>query len=605
MRPATWLIAAKITATIVSESPGSSIGYEEVIAMTPNRRRTSIRLLAATFDFVVLFSTVSTQGQNFQFDASISPQVLDNYLNRSISFAELLHDDLEKPRNRRGVDPRDHIRLILSSKAKFLGRAILVWGQEGSLPAFLRTAKRYAEALHKADPEIILQGTAFEIVSSDVQSLPVPEKVFAEFGLPNQQRNFHYRDMLYANGRFANHWGGSGSVPDMSRLETRMWFYFLAQSYIDAGIEAIHFGQVALMDDEDPVHVHWIDILDRVRAYARKHARRHYVLCDAPCPTGAYVERGKLLFDFHSAALGIAEVADRPYQGVLIASDSNAGFFRRPGGITPSGWSCTHAPYLFELDNFGVSNPGKPSKPPFVWGWDQITWFALLPDAERNQWLRYAWKWVKERDPDCHLQMPGSRILTPGKPNAPRWYWANTRSDGCPARFNTESTIKELWGTKAPDPAAPAATRIKEISVPDPTPGEPVTAVMTIQPNRAAAGETVEVKVRVRIASAHFIHAPGEAGAPFIPIAVNAQLPAGVEPVGDWQLPPPEKGNGTALVYRDSVVLRRSFKVVSMSTSESLLVTGELRYQVCTDELCWPRGKLQLSAPLTIHSPRR
>ena len=145
----------------------------------------------------------------------------------------------------------------------------------------------------------------------------------------------------------------------------------------------------------------------------------------------------------------------------------------------------------------------------------------------------------------------------------------------------------------------------EKVPVPDPSPGEPVTAAMTIQPNRAAIGETVEVLVRVRIASAHFIHAPGEAGGPFVPVAVNVTLPAGVEPVGDWQLPPPEKGRGNSLVYRDSVVLRRSLKVVSSSAPETLTVTGELRYQVCTDELCWPQGKLQLSAPLTIHSPRR
>jgi hypothetical protein len=183
---------------------------------------------------------------------------------------------------------------------------------------------------------------------------------------------------------------------------------------------------------------------------------------------------------------------------------------------------------------------------------------------------------------------------------------------GCGSDSTAQNSIDrgaESFGAptvrRQPDPAAAAATRIKEISVPDPTPGEPVTAVMTIHPNHAAAGETVEVLVRVRIASAHFIHASGEAGAPFVPLAVNAKLSAGVEPVGDWQLPPPEKGRGTALVYRDSVVLRRSFRVVSMSASESLLLTSELRYQVCTDELCWPQGKLQLSASLTIHSPRR
>jgi hypothetical protein len=60
----------------------------------------------------------------------------------------------------------------------------------------------------------------------------------------------------------------------------------------------------------------------------------------------------------------------------------------------------------------------------------------------------YAWKWVKETDPNGRLQMPGSRVMTPGKPDAPRWYWANTRRDACPQGFNTEETIKELWGTR-------------------------------------------------------------------------------------------------------------------------------------------------------------
>ena len=290
--PAGGLVSRRqATATIVSDSPGSPNRHEGVIAMTPNRKPDHDRLIAAAFGSTVLLSAVSTQAQDFQFDASISRQVLDNYLNRSISFAELLHDDLDQPRNRRGVDPRDNVRLILSSRAKFVGRAILVWGRERSLPNFLRMAKPYAAALHKADPELILQGTAFEIVTPGVESIPIPEKVFAEFGVPYQKRNFRYQDMLYADGRFVNYWDRIGSVPDMSRLETRMWFYFLAQSYVDAGIEAIHFGRVALMDKNDPFHVHWIDMLERIRAYARKHARRHYLLCDAPCPTGAYVGR--------------------------------------------------------------------------------------------------------------------------------------------------------------------------------------------------------------------------------------------------------------------------------------------------------------------------
>ncbi|MEI9896456.1 MAG: hypothetical protein WDN28_21990 [Chthoniobacter sp.] len=387
--------------------------------------------------------------QDYQFDGKISRPVLENYLARSISFTELLHDDLTKPRNERGVDPRDNLRFILETKAKFVGRALMVWGKEKNLTAFLETAKPFAEALHKADPEIILQAAAFEIVTPGVDTVPVPERVLREFGQPVEApRNFRYADMLYADGRFVNHWGKS-SVPDMSRVETRMWFYFLVTSYIDVGIEAIHFGQVGLMDKNDPGHVGWLDMLGRVRAYAREHARRHFLVCDAHAPTGGFVEDGKLLFDFHSFPLRIVEVADKPYEGVLKVGYADSIFNRSKGGLTPSGWTCEHLPYVVEFDNFGRSNVGKPSKSPFIWGWDEITWFALMPEKERNDWLRYAWQWVKDTDSNGHLQMPGSRILTPGTPDGPRWYWPNTRSDACPTGFNTEETIKTIWAADA------------------------------------------------------------------------------------------------------------------------------------------------------------
>jgi hypothetical protein len=386
--------------------------------------------------------------QDFQFDGSMSRQVLENYLSRSTSYTELLHDDLTKPRNSRGVDPRDNLRFILDTKAKLVGRALMVWGRERNLSAFLETAKPFAAALHKADPEIILQAAAFEIVTRGVETVAVPEHVLREFGQAVTNRNFRYQDMLYADGRFVNHWGGNGSVPDMSRVETRLWFYFLVTSYVDVGIEAIHFGQVGLMDKNDPGHAGWLDMLNRVRGYARKHARRHFLLSDAHTPTGGYVEDGKLLFDFHSFPLRIVEVPDQPFKGVLKGGYADAIFTKSKGGITPSGWSCEHLPFLVEFDNFGRRNPGKPSKSPYIWGWDEITWFALMAENERNDWLRYAWKWVKENDTNGHVQMPGSRILTPGTPDGPRWYWANTRSDACPNGSNTEETIKELWGTR-------------------------------------------------------------------------------------------------------------------------------------------------------------
>src|SRR5437870_6894876 len=72
-----------------------------------------------------LLCRFTAASQDFHFDGSISRPVLENYLSRSISFTELLHDDLSKPLNSRGVDPRDNIRFLLETKAKFVGRALM------------------------------------------------------------------------------------------------------------------------------------------------------------------------------------------------------------------------------------------------------------------------------------------------------------------------------------------------------------------------------------------------------------------------------------------------------------------------------------------------
>ncbi|MDB6032986.1 MAG: hypothetical protein JWM16_3324 [Verrucomicrobiales bacterium] len=410
-----------------------------------DRRRSNVFAIICVACF---FFGQSARSQDFKFDTTISRPVLEHYLDRSISYTELLHDDLNQSRNEHGVAPKEAFRFIVDTKAKFVGRALMLWGREKNFSNFVARAKPFASELHQADPDIVLQAAAFEIVTPDVGSLAVPPEVLKEFGQAVTIRMFNYQNMLYENGRFVNHWGRTGSVPDMSRLETRMWFYFLVTQYIDAGIEAVHFGQVGLMDKNDPGHAGWLDMLGHVRAYARKHARRHMLICDAHTPTGGYVENGKLLFDFHSFPLRIAEVPDKPLKGVLKVGFSDSIVLKSKGGITPSGWSCTNLPYLVEFDNFGRSRePGKPSKQPFIWGYDEITWFSQLEEKERNDWLRYAWDWVKKTDPNGHLQMPGSRLITPAQRDGPRWYWSNNRSDQCPQGSNTEETIKVLWGT--------------------------------------------------------------------------------------------------------------------------------------------------------------
>ncbi|HWC97710.1 MAG TPA: hypothetical protein VG456_13190 [Candidatus Sulfopaludibacter sp.] len=387
---------------------------------------------------------------NYRFDGKISREVLENYLSRSITMTEIYRS----PGN---LD--DDIRMLQHTGAKFAGRSIYLWGNESRIadPKFLQQGQEMATRIHKNDPDVVLQAAVFEIVTQQgVSAVPVPDWVFREFGLPVETRNFDYNKMLFPDGKMVNHWRNASSVPDICQPETKMWFFFLAASYMNIGIEAIHFGQLDLIGRNDPGYHNWADLLQRVRGYAAKKARRHFLICDAHVPKAGPVVDGKLLLDFHSFPLRPKEVADSPGKAVLEVGYSDSLYNRSNGGVAPSGWKCDHLPYLVEFDNFGgTRTPGQSSQSKgasiFTWGYDEITWFSQQPEAYRNEWLRYAWSWLKEHDPNGHLEMPGGRMLTngpalPGETGAKQnWYFANTKSEASPHGFSQEETIRAIW----------------------------------------------------------------------------------------------------------------------------------------------------------------
>jgi hypothetical protein len=382
---------------------------------------------------------------NYHFDTSISRAVLDNYLSRSISMEGLF--------NGRG-DLDDNIRMLRHTGAKFIGRSICLWGREADLLANFARAKLQVPKVLADDPDRILEACIFEIVTAQVDQVPIPDWVFAAFGLPVEQRTFRYADMCYLDGRFVNQWGKDAAVPDVSRPETRLWFYFLAASYIDLGFEAIHYGQVELMNKNDPDLAYWSQVFGMARAYGRRHARRHMLLCDAHTPGGGFLKDGRLLLDFHAFPLRIKEVSDTPQAAKLELGFSDGLYRRSKGGITPSGWTCDHLPYLVEFDNYGVSKaPGQAGQGhggfDWVWGYDEITWFAHQPVQYRSDWLRYAWDWVGQVDTNAHLEMPGSRTMTSPLDHK-KWYYANDASAAVPEGLGDEEAILAIWKAASP-----------------------------------------------------------------------------------------------------------------------------------------------------------
>jgi hypothetical protein len=169
------------------------------------------------------------------------------------------------------------------------------------------------------------------------------------------------------------------------------------------------------------------------------------LICDAHVPSGGIVHDGQLMFDFHSFPLRIEEVIEKPHHGVLKMGYLDSIFGRSKGGITPSAWRCESLPFIVELDNFGRSGKeGQNIGAHWIWGYDEICWFAHQSEEYRNAWLRYAWDWTRRHDPNGYLQMPGSRTLAAPVGDV-RWYRANAKSDAVPTGFSQEQTIKAIW----------------------------------------------------------------------------------------------------------------------------------------------------------------
>ena len=403
-------------------------------------------------------STDSKKGQlpqdsSYYFDGSISRESLESYLDRAVTAGYFLVPGT--PERYEFPYREDDVRMLQNIGAKFIGRAIYRWSEESKLndPEFLEYAKKRIERMHEYDPEIVFQGCLFEHISADANNLKIPAWVFEAFGLPVEERTFKVADMIKrinpddptlmpSNG---------GGCPMINNLETRLYYYFLAKSYIDIGCEAFHLGQVGLIGKDDPDKTYYAEFLQKIRDYAKTNARRHYIILDAHARD--FIKDGVSLIDFFSCPLRIKEVLDKPMEGMLDMEHINYLFGKSPAAISPSGWKAEHMPYLAEFDNFGVRR-----EPPvgvavvndiFCWGYDDISWFAIQSEDYRNKWLWYAFDWIHENDPNGHLQMCVTRMISgPEATKTLRTYFANTRSEACPIGYSQEETIKEIWNTR-------------------------------------------------------------------------------------------------------------------------------------------------------------
>jgi len=342
---------------------------------------------------------------------------------------------------------KEDLEMINRIRPRYIGRFAGWWASSydnNTDDAHFLRATNVAIKIHAIDPNIVLEAAIFEYVNTSVNNITIPEWVFTAFQLPVVQRNFKYHHMLYDDFPAKHQIGTDGGVPDMSRLESRLWFYFRAKKYIDAGAESLHLGQYKIMAENDPQSLHWFDLASKIRKYALKNSRRGFIWLNAHA--GAYVtppgDFQRLLFDFHEAPTWPKQRGDKIEQATIEKNYLDHPFFGKTyKGITFQDEYVETLPYLIELDNFGLGpNPGKPNQDWFPFGYDEITWFSLLSKNQRDNWVLYSDNRIASFANNGYYQAAGIRSTTrPGVPWPGILYRANKLA------FDQENAITFIW----------------------------------------------------------------------------------------------------------------------------------------------------------------
>lgn len=402
---------------------------------------------------------------------TMSQQELESYLARSITLENLADFKQTATQN----IYTDVLRMVDNIRPKFIGKAALLSGDPADDANHFVRALQTVTDIHLIDSSIIVQAAIPNFVHQNLSAvgtpIPIPSWAYTAFGYPTPSapEHFEFTKIVY------DHWATSGNRnPDLNRPQAKMWFYYRARKYIDAGFQAIHLGGFSEMTTNDYLNQETWDLLSKIRQYAASKPGPNFVLLDAHTRGAYYNNTNQLLFDFHSNPIKLLETSEtQGNKGCnLNTIDSLYGNTLNNialGGQTFMGWQADVLPYLLELDDYGISNSpgqltgyGHPDQL-YNWGYDEITWFALQSSKFRKYWLQYAYSQLNYFPYVAHFQMPGIRKLTIDSTGSSPTYFSNTPSaalpnpdtnnDGFPNLntsssnngYDLEETIKDIW----------------------------------------------------------------------------------------------------------------------------------------------------------------
>ena len=147
-------------------------------------------------------------------------------------------------------------QMLVEMEAGFVTRAAGRFGDyKGLTPG---DVTGFWQALHQIPRDInkaydcaglrrpILQAGIFEWIDDSVDGIQIPQYVLNAFmddpGFDPSMTHFDFSEINFQVGDRL--FDGDYNIPDITRIQAKMWFYYQATIYINAGYQSLHMGQI-------------------------------------------------------------------------------------------------------------------------------------------------------------------------------------------------------------------------------------------------------------------------------------------------------------------------------------------------------------------------
>lgn len=326
------------------------------------------------------------------------------------------------------------IKSFVDLKASIILRAVNTWDKHGEFKpgtVFYSKMKQIVIDINAAYDcagirRPVIQGAILENVGEGVNYVPIPADVINAFKTEPGFDNSYYLNALgypkilnfklsriIANTNFPN-------SPKIVNIEARMWFYYLAKTFIDLGYKSIHMGQMSNWSQNDNGYVNTTRILNKIRSYA--YSKGTFVLLtEENYKAIKFPGTNTFMYDYDSRALRPREVSTPSVCGDYNCSNSVNNYLAgspcgsepfpaiidqcvvshngNTNGFSPlNGCVLEYQPYNTYFD-YGAGNHepvGQASSGcngrEGTWGWEDTKWFGykINTTACRNFWMKDA-----------------------------------------------------------------------------------------------------------------------------------------------------------------------------------------------------------------------